>query len=364
MQRFDFISDLANPRSLASLLGPVLQINKTILHAEGFSGSVLERVTVTLGSGEIQNLILKHIVLKNDWLSQRSGDDIGREGALLEEPYLSRVWDSVHCPYIAFAKEKNELALLMNDVSPWLFPDTREPIDAKNEEYILNVLTSLHSSFWEYPGLKKSGWLVKPYQYLEVFGPGEHPTDLFAPPHDKIRGSLQRGWEVALNLLPGDIRSIVLMQAQELFEPWKDLPVTLLHGDAKLGNMAILSPQKVVIFDWAYVGWGPCGIELGWYLAVNSTRLARSKEELIIAYRRLLELHLKFSIPENTWLRMIDLAIITGTMMLLWNKALAYQSGTQRGKEEWEWWIQKLKNWLKSISSCKNLVLKCFCYKR
>ena len=107
--------------------------------------------------------------------------------------------------------------------------------------------------------------------------------------------------------------------------------------------MAILSPQKVVIFDWAYVGWGPCGIELGWYLAVNSTRLARSKEELIIAYRHLLESHLKFSIPENTWLRMIDLAIITGTMMLLWNKALAWQSGTQRGKEEWEWWIQKLK---------------------
>src|SRR6266571_95344 len=81
-----------------------------------------------------------------------------------------------------------------------------------------------------------------------------------------------------------------------------------------------------------YVGWGPCSIELGWYLAVNSTRLARSKEELIITYRCLLESHLKFSIPEKTWLRMIDLAIITGTMMLLWNKALAYQSGTQRGK--------------------------------
>jgi hypothetical protein len=40
---------------------------------------------------------------------------------------------------------------------------------------------------------------------------------------------------------------------------------------------------------------------------------------------------------------MVDLAIFTDAKMLIWNKALGYQSGTERGKDEWNWWVQKLK---------------------
>ncbi len=343
MVRLAAISDLTNPEMLCKLIGPIAGIYKTIISAVGFSGSILERIEVKLQSGATRTFILKYTRLKADWLSQRAGDQVGREAALLSESGLSGIWNIIHCPYIAFASENGEIGLLMDDYTDYLFPDIREPIDIKSEDLILETITSLHALFWESSELKKKKWLVKPRNYLEVFGPGEHESDNIATPPGNIRNSMQEGWNIALQLLPGEIKNVLKKPANELFEHWKDLPITLLHGDAKIANMAILPTGKVVVFDWTYVGCGPCGIELGWYLAVNSTRLARTKEDLFGKYRSCLESSLKFIIDEKTWSMMTELAIITGTMMMLWNKALGYQAGTQRGKDEWEWWVAHLK---------------------
>jgi len=343
MVRFESIPGLTNPELLCKLTGPITSINKTLLSAVGFSGSVLERVEIFLQSGIKRNFILKYTRVKADWLSQRAKDQVGREAELLSDPGLSGIWKSIHCPYVAFAAENGQTGLLMDDFSEYLFPDLREPVDLKSEDLILNTIASLHASFWESSEIKKTNWLTNPYNYLEVLGPGEHESDKFAPPPDHLRKSIREGWNIALELLTPEIRNILIKPAREIFEPWKDLPVTLLHGDAKIANMAILPSGKVVMFDWTYVGRGPCGIELGWYLAVNSTRLARTKEDFIRRYRYYLEFHLKFTIQEKIWTKVIELAIITGTMMMLWNKALGYQGGTKRGKDEWEWWVAQLK---------------------
>ena len=343
MQRFENFLDLTNPICLGKITGPIAGIKKTILSAVGFSGSVLERVEVHLQSGGIRNLILKSTRLETDWLSLRSKDMVGREAALLGEAGLSGVWKSIHCPYIAFAFENGETGLLMDDFTDFLFPDIREPIDIYHEDLILNAIASLHATFWESSEIKKKEWLMQPQKYLDVFGPGEHASDKTAAPPDKVRNSMQEGWNLALQLLPVEINNILKKPADEIFKHWNDLPVTLLHGDAKIANMAILPSHHVVMFDWSYIGWGPCGIELGWWLAVNSTRLARSKEDLISKYKSCLESNLKFFIPEKTWSGMIELAVMTGAMMMLWNKALGFRAGTRRGIEEWEWWVTQLK---------------------
>jgi thiamine kinase-like enzyme len=343
MQRFENILDLTNPTCLCKITGPIAGIKKTMLSAVGFSGSVLERIEVKLQSGSIRNLILKYTRLDNDWLSLRSKDLVGREAALLSEAGLSGVWNSIHCPYIAFASENAETGLLMDDFTDYLFPDIREPIDIRQEDLILNTIASLHATFWESSGIRKIEWLMQPQKYLNVLGPGEHASDKTAAPPDKVRTSMQEGWNLALQLLPVEINNILKKPADEIFKHWNDLPVTLLHGDAKIANMAILPSHQVVMFDWTYIGWGPCGIELGWWLAVNSTRLARSKEDLISKYRSCLESNLKFFIPNQTWSRMIELAIMTGVMMMLWNKALGFRAGTKRGIDEWEWWVTQLK---------------------
>src|SRR5438105_3955390 len=184
MMRFDSIPDLTNPELLCTLTGPIVKINKTLLSAVGFSGSVLERVEVILQSGIIRNFILKYTRIEADWLSQRARDKVGREAALLSESSLSCIWNSIHCPYVAFASENGEIGLLMDDFSDYLFPDVREPIDIKSEDLILDTIASLHASFWESPEVKKTKWLIKPYNYLEVLAPGEHESDKHAPPPD------------------------------------------------------------------------------------------------------------------------------------------------------------------------------------
>ena len=342
MIRFDSIPNLTNPEFLSGVTGSITSINKTLLSAIGYSGSVIERVEVLLQSGVKRTFILKCTPIKADWLSQRANDQVGREAELLNEPSLSGVWNCIQSPYVAFAKENGQTALLMNDVSDYLFPDIREPIDFKSEDLILNSLASLHAAFWESSDIKKMDWLATSYNYLEVFAPGVHESDRYAPPPENIGNSMKAGWNIAFQLLPMDMKDILIKPAIELFEPWKELPVTLLHGDAKIANMAILPSGELVMFDWTYVGQGPCGIELGWYLAVNSTRLACAKEDFISQYRSYLELYLRFIIDEKTWSSIVDLAIITGARMMLWNKALGYQTGTQRGKEEWEWWVTQL----------------------
>jgi len=342
MERFKTISDLSNPAMLGKLIGPVAMISKTLLSAVGFSGSVLERIEVHLQSGEVRNLILKYTRLEEDWLTQRAQDQVGREAALLGESGLSGLWKNVHCPYVAFAVENGEIGLLMDDFSEFLFPDVREPINKGSEDLILNTMASFHAAFWESSVVKEVKWLIKPHQYLEVLGPGEHESDQFAPPPHKIMYNMREGWKTALRLLPGPISHLLRKPPIELFRPWKELPITLLHGDAKMANMAILPTGKLVLFDWTYVGCGPCGIELGWFLAVNSTRLASSKDEVLIKYRSSLESHLKYRLEERTWEKMKELAIVTGAMMMLWNKALGFQSGTERGKDEWTWWVAQL----------------------
>ena len=342
MTRFDTIPDLTNPECLREITGPVIKVNAVPFAAIGFSGATLQKVEVLSETETKTDFILKLVHLKSDWISQRTNDPIGREGALLGEQCLARIWDYIHCPYVAFARENDLTGLLMNDLSGYLFPDAREPIDIAHEDIIVDALASMHATFWDSPEIKKISWLATPHDYLNILSPGEHEQDKYCPPSDKIRNSILEGWKIALQLLPAQTADYFTKTVEEIFKPWNDLPVTLLHGDVKIANMAIIPGGKLALFDWPMVGCAPCAMELGWYLAVNATRLSRTKETFIVKYRSCLESHLQFEIDEQTWQRMIHLAVVTGAMMLLWNKALGWQSGTQKGKEEWKWWRDQL----------------------
>ena len=102
----------------------------------------------------------------------------------------------------------------------------------------------------------------------------------------------------ALAYLPRDVTAWLLRPAHELVDRLgSGLPRTLLHGDAKVANFALL-PTGVAAFDWSWVGAGPCTFDLGWYLAVNAGCLARPKEVVLSRYRALLEQELGNDFPE------------------------------------------------------------------
>jgi len=115
-----------------------------------------------------------------------------------------------------------------------------------------------------------------------------------------------------------------------------------VHGDAKVANFAIAPDGRVAAFDWAVVGAGPCTIDVGWYLAVNASRLTSGKERALHRYRTLLENARGEPVPDPVWRRLEEVAITCGARMLLLSKALALDSGRAGAHEEWAWWADRL----------------------
>ena len=129
---------------------------------------------------------------------------------------------------------------------------------------------------------------------------------------------------------------------QELAREWAELPHTLVHGDAKVANFAILPDRRVAAFDWSLVRWAPPSIDLGWYVAVNGSRLAGERDAVLAGYRVLLEAELGRALPGEEWRILEEVAVLLGARMLLWSKANALASGRSGAQEEWEWWVERL----------------------
>ena len=102
-------------------------------------------------------------------------------------------------------------------------------------------------------------------------------------------------------------------------------------------NFAVLSNGDVAAIDWAWVGAGPSTLDLGWYLAINGGRLARSRDPVIERYRRLLEVESGTPIPDDLWARLVDVGVLCGALMLLWLKALALEEDHPSPEVRAEW---------------------------
>jgi len=151
---------------------------------------------------------------------------------------------------------------------------------------------------------------------LHVSGPGRegrrHP--LFS--------AVKEGWELALSMSPAVVGSLLKAPPSDLARFTDGLPRTLLHGDAKIANFALLPNGIVSAFDWAIVAEGCPSSDIGWGLAMNASRLARSKEDLLDLYRRRLAAHRGVDLSDQLWRKILAAAVLGGGMVLLWNKAL------------------------------------------
>jgi hypothetical protein len=334
------ISQLTGHDFLTELFGPFRNIERQPLKTSGFSGSAHEKIILEVENAETISLILKHIYPSQDMTIWRSGNINNREVMLLDDKEMIEVWDIFQSPYIAYAIEDSNSALLMHDVSKKLFPDLREPILLEQEDFILHTLAKMHAYYWQHNVLSKS-WLAKQNIFFSFLGP-------FAPAEEKAAGRkhpifelVQNGWDLALQFLPTDIRDFVLNPPVEKIT--KGLAKTLIHGDSKLANFAIMPDNKICAFDWTMAASASPACEIGWYISVNASRLARSKEEVMNRYREFLQTELNFTIETKTWNQMVSVAVLTGAETLLWNKALNVQKNIAGAKEEWNWWVNNIR---------------------
>ena len=346
---FDHIELLTDPAALSSILGPITSFDREALpgaSSSGYSSSRHEIFTAGLRDGTKLKLRLKRTHLGDDWLARLSREEPpGREASLLGESALLPVWEAFARAHLAYAVEGSEVGLLMEDHSDCLLPDVKEPIQTPQEEAFLRALASLHARFWSSPALTLP-WLSRPEWSLDVLGPHQAADEaalLGAP--QSIREGVPRGWRDALSLLPADVASKLTQPGERLWQEWSDLPKTLIHGDTKIANFAFLPEGRVAAFDLTRLGAAPATLDMGWYLAVNSTRLARGKDELLARYRELLEKKLGRTLDQALWERMTDAAIVSGARMMLWSKALALREGTRFRKDDWAWWVERLSRW-------------------
>jgi hypothetical protein len=345
---FDRLDSLVDPAALSKFLGPIASVRREPLSgsSSGFSNSRHEILHVERRDGVSRKLRLKRTHIGEDWIARRMRDaPPGREVSLLAEPRLMAAWDAFARPHWAYAVEGDEVGLLMDDYEGLLLPDVREPIALATEDRVLAAIADLHARFWESEALSLS-WLTRPEWYADVIGPHQagDETALRGAPQS-IRDGVREGWSDATKALPSEVLARLSLPARRVWRDWADLPRTLIHGDTKVANFAFLPGGRVAAFDWTNLGAAPATLEIGWYLAVNGTRLARSKDDLIERYRELLEARLERTLDPALWDRMMDAAVFTGARMLLWSKALGLREGTPHRREDWAWWVEKLTRW-------------------
>lgn len=233
----------------------------------------------------------------------------------------------------------------MEDHSLGCVPDVREPVSLETEDRLMDCLADFHGRFWQSP-LLSLPWLTQPEWYADVLGPHQavDPDALRGAPQG-IRDGVSAGWREAKALLPAPVWERLTRPAAELWRAWSDLPRTLIHGDTKVANFALLPDGRVAAFDWTNLGAAPATLDIGWYLAVNGTRLHRSKEDFIARYRELLEARLGSPLPDALWERMMDAAVFSGARMLLWSKAVGLRENTPYRRGDWDWWAERLAAW-------------------
>jgi len=332
---------MAEPDVLARVLGPVAEVQASNLATSGFSGSTHRRLAVRLADGGTRSLVLKRTRVADDWLSSQTGDRVGREGLLLSEPALNRVWDAFACPYLAWSSSDGDVGLLMEDLTPYLLPDVREPIGEEQEERLLGALAAMHTAFWESPTLSLP-WLARPDQLFGLLNAATLETMAERGFPHAVLGRAHAGWSAAFRRLPERVSALLREPPESLAARGTHLPRTLTHGDFKVANFALMPDGRVAAFDWAVMGAGPVATELGWHLAVNATRIPGPKEDSIARYRKALESALGHALDGAFWKDTVENAVLAGGAMLLWSKALALDSGAARARGEWDWWVERL----------------------
>lgn len=343
-RRLPSVELLKDARELQTQFGSFIDLTIEQIDTDGFSGAEFSRIRLLHSAGRETNLILKEVNLKEDWFSFRTNDTLGREAALLNVPELDSLFEMFFLPYHMVGITPSKIGLLMEDVSDGLFPSERIELDQRDQDFMIDKLAELHATYWESPIMESLPWLHQMEDFIYIMGPQNH-LNYTGNWGNSLPQMVKESWEMAMTLLPCRLQELFLLAASDITRQWEDLPRTLVHGDTKIANFAKGRDGRLCLLDWAFVGHAPCTFDIGWFLAVNASRLSESKEAILHKYRSMLEVHLGYALNEELWQRLEQAGIVAGAFMLLWSKARGVKGGRAGAQKEWEWWINRLEAW-------------------
>jgi hypothetical protein len=214
------------------------------------------------------------------------------------------------------------------------------PREWKSRDYLkaIESLAGLHDRFWDLgQDLDAFAWLSRPHDVdFEV-----HLTAAA----QAIERLVSSGSPAALT---GDPERMVLLEAliahaEQIAEPLRDEPATLLHGDYWPGNIAIVEDGAQVVYDWQLAAVGPGILDL-LTMVVKSEwwfdNLPLEPQEMVKSYRKDLKQRTGQSWSAAEWNRLWDHALMW-RFLQEWLDLIAATPGplleTRARQLEWIW---------------------------
>lgn len=318
------LNEPIGPR-ISSLLAEAVW-REPLIAVDAKSGSALERLRMADG----RMFVLKRMVPAQDWLMRATGDT-GRLLSLWQSGVLARVPPSIEHGIVAVERDGEGVLVLMRDLSSALLPDDLV-LTRDQGRRVLRAMAALYDQFWEesLEGLcsVRDLYLMLSPATAEREREGSHEV-----PH-----LIRRGWEAFADIVPEDVANAVftvLADPAPLADELARHETTLIHGDLKLGNIGLLG-HAVVLLDWDRMGVAPPAVDFAWYLAINASRIAATREQLIDDFR--------VALGDRHDEGCLQLALLGGLVQLGWNKALdATQNPDatvrERERSDLDWWI-------------------------
>lgn len=308
---FDSIEKLLAPDTLSNLL------NKRILHvdyqpftsSDSFSGSRFYNV-----KADDVRLVMKRMNLSQDWISIAAEERLCRSVRVWQYGLLDRIQPHMDHAIVAACSDGDEYFLLMHDVSEGLF--NNKEITPETICRLLDALAAMHAMFWEDESLKTPELgLCTPEQMVKTFWKEHLPRYQ----HDtKATEYITAGWDAFFDMVQPDVRDSVeqlMKNPQPLFKQLTQLPATLVHGDYRLANLALMpKTNQVIAFDWQHAGYAPATMCLSWFIMRGDAMTVQTVHEAAEYYRQQLAARLGKRFDPDLWQQMLDLGLMADAL--------------------------------------------------
>ena len=235
------------------------------------SGAALEAVTLADGT----RLVVKRFSAADDLL-MRLTRDAGRAAALWTGGAFDRLPPAIDHATLAAAPEGDGWVLVMRDVGAALLGDERTLTRAESRR-ILTAAAAMHAAF---AGERLAG-LCAVLDWTTFMLPRVMEPWRGAP--GGLPDWALRGWELFFDAAPADVAAAVAAihnRPEALAAELGRCEPTLVHGDLSPANVG-LTPDRVVVLDWALATGGPAALEVAAFLANFRWRVGSDPETIL-----------------------------------------------------------------------------------
>ena len=287
--------------------------------------------------------IVKYVHLDHDFTMRASGDIGCRTVRAFEAGLFDVAGEFIDHAVVGAARGFGRNgwggALLMKDVSEWLVPPGGDPFPEEQHCAFIDHLAAMCAATW---GWRDDLDLLQYAGRWTFFGAAALEGERGLGWPERVPSIAADGWVRFAEWAPADV-------AEGVGALWHDpgplaaalstTPSCFLHGDWKASNLGTGPDGRTVLVDWVYLGEGPACHELGWYLALNRSKLPAgySKERVIGDFAVALARH---GVEVGGWWeRQAGLCLLGAVVQFGWEKAFGEE-------DELGWWCDRAREGL------------------